>query len=57
MKDPFIRLKHQLEDENLKTDAPLIENMTRDEAVAYAEADGTNTTESILKLKDEVKNG
>ena len=55
--DPLIRLKHQLGDSNPQDDVDAIQAMTKEEALAYTEAEGTNTTEEILKYYDEVKNG
>ena len=55
--DPLKILKHQLGDENPQDDFATIEAMTKEEALAYTEAEGTNTTEEILKYYDEVKNG
>ncbi len=50
-------LKHQLGDENPQDSWDEIQAMTKEEALAYTEAEGTNTTESILKHYDDVKNG
>ena len=55
--DPLIILKHQLGDENPRDDFDTITAMTKEEALAYTEADGTHTTEEILKYYDDVKNG
>jgi len=55
--DIFIILKHQLGDENPQDDFDTINAMTREETLAYVEAEGKNTTENILKLYDEVKAG
>ena len=55
--DPLKILKHQLVDENPQNSWDEIQAMTKEEALAYTEAEGTNTTEEILKHYDDVKNG
>lgn len=55
--DPLKILKHQLGDENPQDSFTEIEEMTKEEALAYTEAEGTNTTEEILKHYNDVKTG
>ena len=51
MTDSFLILKHQLDDENPQHNCyPL----TLEETLAYVEAEGTNTTENILRLATEL---
>lgn len=48
-------LKHQLGDENPQDDFQTLQDMTLEETLAYIEAEGTNTTENILNLAEQLK--
>lgn len=52
--DSFIIIKHQLADENPQDDFDSITSMTLEETLAYVEAEGTNTTENILRLAEQL---
>lgn len=52
--DSFIIIKHQLADENPQDDFDAVQNMTLEETLAYVEAAGTNTTENILTLAEQL---
>ena len=52
--DSFIIIKHQLADENPQDSFDTITNMTLEETLAYVEAEGTNTTENILTLAEQL---
>lgn len=52
--DSLTILKHQLGDENPQDDFDVVQNMTLEETLAYVEAEGTNTTENILKLAQQL---
>ena len=52
--DSFIIIKHQLADENPQDDFDAVQNMTLEETLAYVEAEGTNTTENILRLAQQL---
>ena len=54
MSDPFFILKHQLGDENPQDDFDTLQEMTLEETLAYVEAEGTNTTENILNLVNQL---
>lgn len=54
MTDPFLIIKHQLMDENPQDDWDALDSMTLEETLAYVEAEGTNTTENILRLATEL---
>lgn len=54
MSDPFLILKHQLGDENPQDDFNTLQEMTLEETLAYLEAEGTNTTEEILNLANQL---
>lgn len=54
MTDSFLILKHQLLDENPQDDWVALDSMTLEETLAYVEAEGTNTTEYILRLATEL---
>ena len=53
--DIFIILKHQLGDENPQDDFDALQDMTREEALAYVEAESTTTTEEILDLASQLR--
>lgn len=48
-------LKHQLGDENPQDDFQTLQDMTVEETLAYVEAEGTNTTENILNLAEQLR--
>lgn len=52
--DSFVIIKHQLADENPQDDFDAVQNMTLEETLAYVEAEGTNTTENILRLAQQL---
>lgn len=52
--DLHVILKHQLGDENPQNDFNTLQEMTLEETLAYVEAEGTNTTEEILDLVQQV---
>ena len=52
--DSFVIIKHQLADENPQDSFDAITSMTLEETLAYVEAEGTNTTENILRLATEL---
>ena len=52
--DSFIIIKHQLADENPQDSFDAITSMTLEETLAYVEAEGTNTTENILRLAQQL---
>ena len=52
--DSFIIIKHQLADENPQDSFDAITSMTLEETLAYVEAEGTNTSENILRLATEL---
>jgi len=52
--DLLVIIKHQLGDENPQDDFDAVQNMTLEETLAYVEAEGTNTTENILKLAQQL---
>jgi hypothetical protein len=54
MSDPFFILKHQLVDENPQDDSAILKAMTLEETLAYVEAEGTNTTEEITNLVNQL---
>lgn len=54
MSDLFFILKHQLGDENPQDDFDALQEMTLEETLAYVEAEGTNTTEEILNLANQL---
>ena len=51
----FIIIKHQLADENPQDNFQTLQEMTVEETLAYVEAEGTNTTETILNLAEELR--
>ena len=51
----FIIIKHQLADENPQDNFQTLQEMTVEETLAYVEAEGTNTTENILNLAEQLK--
>ncbi len=51
----FIIIKHQLADENPQDNFQTLQEMTVEETLAYIEAEGTNTTETILNLAEELR--
>jgi hypothetical protein len=48
-------LRHQLGDENPQDDFGSLQLMTQEEVLAYVDAEGTNTTEEILNLADQLR--
>ncbi len=48
-------LNHQLGDENPQDDFQTLQDMTVEETLAYVEAEGTNTTETILNLAEQLR--
>lgn len=52
--DSFVIIKHQLGDENPQHSFDAITSMTLEETLAYVEAEGTITTENILRLATEL---
>tara|TARA_B100000497_G_C7480736_1_gene295204 strand:+ start:95 stop:268 length:174 start_codon:yes stop_codon:yes gene_type:complete len=52
--DSFIIIKHQLADENPQDSFDAITSMTLEDTLAYVEAEGTNTSENILRLATEL---
>ena len=48
-------LNHQLGDENPQDDFQTLQDMTVEETLAYVEAEGTNTTENILNLAEQLR--
>jgi hypothetical protein len=48
-------INHQLGDENPQDDFQTIQDMTVEETLAYVQAEGTNTTENILNLAEQLK--
>lgn len=53
--DTLLILRHQLGDENPQDDFDSLQSMTQEEALAYVDAEGTNTTEEILRLADQLR--
>jgi len=53
--DILSTLKHQLGDENPQDDFQTLQDMTVEETLAYVEAEGTNTTETILNLAEQLR--
>lgn len=53
--DILLTLKHQLGDENPQDDFQTLQDMTIEETLAYVEAEGTNTTETILNLAEQLR--
>lgn len=54
-KDVLTILKHQVADENPQDDFDALQEMTREQALAYLEAEGTITTEEILDLASQLR--
>lgn len=48
-------IKHQLGDENPQDDFQTLQNMTLEETLAYLEAEGTNTTDNIANLAEQLR--
>ena len=48
-------LNHQLGDENPQDDFQTLQDMTVEETLAYVGAEGTNTTETILNLAEQLR--
>ncbi len=53
--DTLFNLNHQLGDENPQDDFEVIQSMTKEESLAYIDAEGTITTEEILALADQLR--
>ena len=53
--DTLVNLNHKLGDENPQDDFGVIQSMTKEESLAYIDAEGTITTEEILALADQLR--
>ena len=48
-------INHQLGDENPQDDFQTLQEMTVEETLVYIETEGTNTTENILNLAEQLR--
>jgi len=55
MNSILYNINHQLGDENPQDNFQTLQEMTVEETLAYIEAEGTNTTENILNLAEELR--